>query len=103
MVKAVNNNLKKHEINLQRTTAATKRSNPIIARAELFLLSLGNPGKIALYSVAALAAGYTLYSIFRYGELPLTSLFRAASQVASAGSSAVSEINKTNQESFNFS
>ena len=71
---SISNTLQKNNIHLEQTKQATERSKNLLIRAENFFKSIENPGRIALYTVSGLTLAFTLYNIFRYGQLPFSSL-----------------------------
>jgi hypothetical protein len=84
LVESIDVTAKARGVILERTEDATKRNESIVKRAEHFLRSLENPGRFATYTAAGIALGYTVYSIFRYGQLPFAGLLGGIGSAAAS-------------------
>lgn len=74
----IDENLKKKNIQLEKTEAATERSRNILRRTEQFLLL--QPGRAAFYLGGGLALAWTVYNVIKYRQLPF-SLYNIASKL----------------------
>jgi hypothetical protein len=80
--------LKRNGITIERTEQASRRLDALVNRAETFIRSFDNPGRIVMYTAFGITTLYSLYNVIRYGQLPLIGVFRGmmAGTAANQGS-----------------